>query len=74
MVANFLDVLQKERVSTELNFVSWRGETGSRFSVRDASKMLHSGLVSLVSFKDIWVTFIPTRFPCLLGKRPEVKS
>ena len=74
MVANFLNVLQKERVSTELNFVSWRGETGSRFSVRDASKMLHSGLVSLFSFKDIWVSFIPTRFPCLLGKRPEVKS
>ena len=31
MVANFLNVLQKERVSMDLDTVSWRGETGSRF-------------------------------------------
>ena len=33
MVANFLNVLQKERVSIELGIVSWRGKMGSRFSV-----------------------------------------
>ena len=38
--ANFLNALQKEIVSTELDSVSWRGEIGSRFSVRDAYKVL----------------------------------
>ena len=39
MVANFLNVLQKERVSIEPDYVSWRGVTGSLFSVCDAFKV-----------------------------------
>ena len=61
MVANFLNVLQKERVFTDLDTVSWRGETGSRFSVCEASKVLHSTLVSLFLVKGIWLSFVLTK-------------
>ena len=61
MVVNFLNALQKEKVNSELDKISWKGGKDDLFSVRDANKLLQPIIFSVFPFKCIWV-------PCALTK------
>ena len=48
-----LNSLQKERVSSDFDKISWKGPAGSSFSVSDAFKVLNSSVTPLFLVKGI---------------------
>ena len=61
LVANLLFVLQKERASTELDNVTWKGATNATFSVRNAYILLAPNSGPLFPAKSIWVPSTPSK-------------
>ena len=53
LVANLLHVLQKEKVSTALDRVIWKGVADATFTVRNAYNLLVSSSVSRFPVKQI---------------------
>ena len=68
LVANLLFVLQKERASTELDNVTWKGATNATFSVRNAYILLAPNSGALFHAKSIWVPST-LKWPSSCGKR-----
>ena len=60
-VVNLLNVLQKERVTTETDQVSWEGAASSNFSVCNAFKLSTPSVVSSFPVKAVWVPRVPTK-------------
>ena len=60
LVVALLSSLQKERVSYELDKISWKGLAGCTFSISEAVKVLNSRVTPLFPIKSIWVHFVPT--------------
>ena len=60
MVMNLLSTLQEERVSAELDGVSWIGPAGVGF-VREAFKVLQPRTDCLFLVKGVWVPSAPTK-------------
>ena len=73
-MANLLHVLQKERVSTAVDRVIWKGAADATFTVRNAYNLLVLSSVSRFPVKQIWMAFVPTKVFFLLGKRLGVRS
>ena len=61
MVENLPSALQKERVTFELDMVSWLGVVGERFSMRETYKVLQPGTTSPFPSKGVWVPSVPTK-------------
>ena len=60
-MANLLHVLQKERVSTVLDRVIWKGAADATFTVRNAYNLLVSCSASRFSVKQIWMVSVPSK-------------
>ena len=60
-MANLLHVLQKERVSTALDRVIWKGAKDATFTVRNAYNLLVSSSILRFPFKQIWMATIPSK-------------
>ena len=58
-MANLLHVLQKEKVSTALDRVIWKGAADATFTVRNAYNLLVSSYVSGFLVKQIWMASVP---------------
>ena len=58
-MANLLFVLQKERVSTELDSATWKGAEDATFSMRIAYNLLAPRSGPLFLVKSIWVHLVP---------------
>ena len=56
-----LNSLQKERVSSESDKISWKGPIGCSFSVNEAVKVLSSRGTPLFPIKGIWVHGVPIK-------------
>ena len=61
LVVNLLIVLQKERVSTELDSVTWKGAADANFSVRNAYNLLAPSSCLLFPVKSIWAPLVPSK-------------
>ena len=61
LVVALLNSLQKERVSSDLDKISWKGPAGGSFSISDAFKVLNSSVTPLFPVKGIWVPCVPTK-------------
>ena len=61
MVANLLNILQKERVTTERDQVSWEGAADKNFSMRNAFKLFTPSALSSFPIKGVWVTSVLTK-------------
>ena len=58
LVVNLLHVLQKERVSTELDRVIWKGTVDATFTMCNAYNLLVSRSISRFLFKNIWMASV----------------
>ena len=56
-----LNSLLKERVSSDSDKISWKGPTGSKFSISDAYKVLNPSATPLFPIKGVWVPCVPTK-------------
>ena len=56
-----LNSLQKERVSSDLDKISWKGLASGSFFVSDAFKVLNLSVTPLFPVKGIWVPCVPTK-------------
>ena len=56
-----LNSMQKEKVSSDLDNISWKGSTGDSFSVSDAFKVLTPSVTPLFLVKGIWAPCVPTK-------------
>ena len=61
LVANLLHVLQKEKVSTALDRVIWKGVADATFTVRNAYNLLVSSSISRFPVKQIWMASVPSK-------------
>ena len=61
LVVALLNSLEKERVSSNSDKISWKGPSGYSFSVSDAYKVLNSSATPLFPVKGIWVPCAPTK-------------
>ena len=61
MVVNLLNALQKEKVTTEPDKISWTGGKGDLFSVREASKVLQPRSDSVFPVEGVWVSLALTK-------------
>ena len=61
LVRNLLNAMQKERVSSKLDRISWKEAGGDSFSVREAYRVLNPKTTSLIFVKGIWVPCAPTK-------------
>ena len=66
LVTNLLiSTLQQERVTSELDGISWKGMGGDSFSVREAYRVLHSRMASMYTIvfpaQGIWVSYAPSK-------------
>ena len=61
LVVNLLHVLQKERVSTALDRVIWKGAVDATFTICNAYNLLVSSSVSRFPVKQIWMAYVPSK-------------
>ena len=61
LVANLLFVLKKERVSTKLDGVTWKGAADATFSVHNAYNLMFSSSGPLFHVKSNWVPSVPSK-------------
>ena len=71
---NLLRVLQSERVSTEVDKVTWIGLASDSFSVRATYKVLHPRVASSFPAKGIWASSGPTKSAFFLRGKPLGKG
>ena len=61
LVVALLNSLLKERVSSDLDKISWKGLAGCSFYVSDAYKVLNPSATPLFPVKGIWVPCVPIK-------------
>ena len=61
LVVNLLIILQKERITAEIDKVSWEGAAYAMFSMHSAYKVFTPRIEVLFPVKEIWVSSVPTK-------------